>query len=121
MQDSVKLWHAGKQSHLWTASASIDLAAVSCPAVLAPAAPLPLHLDVIKGAYAFVNCGGMSGETVKRPGRLRQDKEAASNSLKTLLTEVEVEPQQVKQHQQRYDAQHDRHKGQYKEAGWRGL
>lgn len=50
---------------------------VSCPGILAPAGPLPLHLDVIKGTDAFVNCGGSSRKTIKRLGRIKQDRDVA--------------------------------------------
>lgn len=86
-----------KQFHLCAAVATIDPVRVSCPGILAPA--VLLHLDVIKGADAFVNCGGSSRKTIKRLGRTRQDNEEASNFDEYYLTEVEVETQQVTQHQ----------------------
>lgn len=64
----------GKQSDLRNAAAGSGLARVSCPSVLAFAASLALHLDVIEGAHAFVNCGGRSRETIERLGGERQDK-----------------------------------------------
>lgn len=59
----------GKHTHLCTAAASIGLVRVSRHGILAPAGLLPLHLDVIKGADAFVNCvAGRAGRRLKGSG-----------------------------------------------------
>lgn len=47
--------------------------------------------------------------------------EKETGAFEISLTEVEVETQKMAQQQQWGDAQHDRHKGQYKETGWSGL
>lgn len=48
-------------------------------------------------------------------------REKETSAIEISLTEVEVETQKMTQHQQWGDAQHDCHKGQYKETGRSGL